>query len=38
VLLSQRACRLIQCSYRVDEGSYIYLEEKIQRLKERNRL
>lgn len=38
VLLSQRASRLIQCSYRVDEGSYIYLEEKIQRLKERNRL
>lgn len=38
VLLSQRPCRLIQCSYIVDEGSYIYLEEKIQRLREKHRL
>lgn len=32
------ASRLIPCGYRIDEGSYIYLEEKLERLKERHRL
>ncbi|OPZ16184.1 MAG: hypothetical protein BWZ04_03182 [Firmicutes bacterium ADurb.BinA205] len=38
MLLSKRSCRLIQCSYRIDEGSFIYLEEKVQRLRERRKL
>ncbi|MGI6719587.1 MAG: GntR family transcriptional regulator [Anaerovoracaceae bacterium] len=36
--LSKRSCRLIPCSYRIDEGSFIYLEEKVQRLRERRKL
>lgn len=38
MLLSKCSCRLIQCSYRIDEGSFIYLEEKVQRLRERRKL
>ena len=35
--LSKRSCRLIVL-YRIDEGSFIYLEEKVQRLRERRKL
>lgn len=31
-------CKLIRCSYRIDEGSCLYLEEKVERLKERRRV
>ena len=33
-----RERRLILCSYRVDEGSLMYLEERIDRLRERKKI
>ena len=34
----ERRGKLIRCAYRVDEGSFIYLKEKIQRVREKRRI